>query len=108
MGIDVEKYFIPENKKIDHYIKFGFYCDTCDAYMTGQNQLIMVRIKKKYIKEISLELKLFNLKHVQGNGHNGRKSQPKKKPSKIKSKNVKEKNISDDQTAPREFNSCQK
>ena len=107
MGIDLKKYFIPENKKIDRYIKFGFYCDTCDAYMTGQNQLIMVRIKKLNIK-IYLKLKLFNLKHIQGNGHNGRKSQPKKKPSKIKSKKVKEKNISDDQTAPREFNSCQK
>ena len=53
MGIDVEKYFIPEDKKIDHYIKFAFYCENCDAYMTGQNQLIMVRIKKKHKRNLS-------------------------------------------------------
>ena len=45
MGINVEKFFIPEDKTVDQYIKFEFYCENCDAYMIGQNQLIMTRIK---------------------------------------------------------------
>lgn len=40
-NINAVKYLIPENKKIGKFEKFGFYCDTCDAYMTGQIQLVM-------------------------------------------------------------------
>lgn len=40
--IDAVKYLITEDKKVGKFEKFGFYCKTCDAYMTGQIQLIMV------------------------------------------------------------------
>ena len=40
--VNAEKYYIPENKKNGKFEKFGFYCSTCNAYMTGQIQLIMV------------------------------------------------------------------
>ena len=39
--IDAHKYLITEDKKKGKFEKFGFYCKSCDAYMTGQIQLIM-------------------------------------------------------------------
>lgn len=43
-NVNAEKYLIPENKKNGKFEKFGFYCSLCNAYMTGQIQLIMVSI----------------------------------------------------------------
>ena len=43
------KYLITDDKKLGKFEKFGFYCKTCDAYMTGQIQLIMVN---KFNKEL--------------------------------------------------------
>lgn len=40
-NIDAVKYLITEDKKQGKFEKFGFYCKTCNAYMTGQIQLIM-------------------------------------------------------------------
>jgi hypothetical protein len=40
-NVNAEKYLIPENKKNGKFEKFGFYCSLCNAYMTGQIQLIM-------------------------------------------------------------------
>lgn len=40
-NINAVKYLITEDKKKGKFEKFGFYCKTCDAYMTGQIQLIM-------------------------------------------------------------------
>ena len=42
-NINAVKYLITDDKKKGKFEKFGFYCKTCDAYMTGQIQLIMVR-----------------------------------------------------------------
>jgi hypothetical protein len=41
--IDAEKYLLPDEKRSGKYEKFGYYCSKCDAYMTGQIQLVMVR-----------------------------------------------------------------
>ena len=41
-NIDATKYLIPQSKKKGKFEKFGFYCSKCDAYMTGQIQLVMV------------------------------------------------------------------
>jgi hypothetical protein len=43
-NVNAEKYLIPENKKNGKFEKFGFYCSLCNAYMTGQIQLIMVSL----------------------------------------------------------------
>lgn len=40
-NINAVKYLIPIEKKLGKFEKFGFYCQTCDAYMTGQIQLVM-------------------------------------------------------------------
>lgn len=40
-NINAVKYLIPNEKKLGKFEKFGFYCQTCDAYMTGQIQLVM-------------------------------------------------------------------
>ncbi len=40
--IDAEKYLLPDSKRQGKYEKFGYYCSKCDAYMTGQIQLVMV------------------------------------------------------------------
>ena len=45
-NINAVMYLIPEEKKLGKFEKFGFYCENCDAYMTGQIQLVMV-IKKR-------------------------------------------------------------
>lgn len=39
--INARKYLIPESKRVGKFEKFGFYCATCNAYMTGQIQLVM-------------------------------------------------------------------
>lgn len=40
-NINAVNYLITEEKRQGKFEKFGFYCKTCDAYMTGQIQLIM-------------------------------------------------------------------
>jgi hypothetical protein len=40
-SIDVEKYLMPEDKKVGKLAKFGFYCKVCSVPMTGEIQLIM-------------------------------------------------------------------
>lgn len=42
--VNARAYLIPESKRIGKFEKFGFYCSKCDAYMTGQIQLVMVHI----------------------------------------------------------------
>ncbi len=44
-NIDAEKYLLPDTKRVGKYEKFGYYCVVCDAYMTGQIQLVMVSLR---------------------------------------------------------------
>lgn len=60
-NINAVKYLIPENKKIGKFEKFGFYCDTCDAYMTGQIQLVMVSVYLYLKKEQTLKQPFINI-----------------------------------------------
>ncbi|CAF0880814.1 unnamed protein product [Brachionus calyciflorus] len=39
--VNAQKYLIPESKRVGKFEKFGFYCEKCNAYMTGQIQLVM-------------------------------------------------------------------
>ncbi|RNA16689.1 hypothetical protein BpHYR1_051607 [Brachionus plicatilis] len=39
--INAKIYLIPETKRVGKFEKFGFYCAKCNAYMTGQIQLVM-------------------------------------------------------------------
>lgn len=42
--VNARAYLIPEAKRLGKFEKFGFYCAKCDAYMTGQIQLVMVML----------------------------------------------------------------